>query len=277
MSRRTFTTSGSVMILSTSLAAGCSIFDSPTTEGAGATNGTGASNGYAGSSMYQPPTCDQGCQDYLVAYALNDTLWFAWNQKLAGKPVGMQDTTASCALGGSVHITGFDEVLASGATSTDMLFSFADCANANQTYDLTFSGEVSMEGSLDPNVDFAALTFSVPQLEVRGALDWLDDPEIDQSCPVNFSQQGTGDSFALAGRVCGRTFDEDSLARAGSSNGNGGSSNASGGSSSTSGSGNACTCFCPDGSDCTGAPGPNPCGVDADGIPEACGCPVGCP
>lgn len=273
--RRRFVTSASTLLLTASLATACSIFD-PSTPSPG---GAGENAGYAGSATYRPPTCDQGCQDYLVARALNDTLWFAWNQQLAGKPVGVQDTTASCALDGSVHITGSNEALASGATSTDLQFSFVDCANARQTYDLTFSGEVSMAGSFDPDVDFAALTFSVPELQVRGALDWLDDPQIDQSCPVSFAQQGTGDAFELAGRVCGRTFDEDSLARAGSGNtsGSGGSSNGSGGSSASSGSSGACACFCPNGSTCTGAPGPNPCGVDADGIPEACGCPVACP
>ena len=37
--------------------------------------------------------------------------------------------------------------------------------------------------------------------------------------------------------------------------------------------GGNCNCYCPDGTDCTGG---KSCGVDADGIPNACGCPVNC-
>jgi hypothetical protein len=272
-SLRTFCTSGLLALVVAGPSTACSLTDASTP------SGSGASNGYGGSSTtYVPPKCDQGCQDYLVAWALDDTLWFAWNQKLAGQPVGMQDATASCALGGTVHITGSDAVTPSGATTTDLVFSFEDCANAREAYDLTFTGEVTMEGTFDPDIEFAALTFAVPALEVRGSLKILDDPPIDQSCPVNFGQQGTGEAFELAGRICGRSFDESSLDRGGSSNdnGSGGSSNGSGGSNAASGSGNDCTCFCPDGRVCTGVQGSNPCGVDADGIPEPCGCPVDC-
>ena len=38
--------------------------------------------------------------------------------------------------------------------------------------------------------------------------------------------------------------------------------------------GGNCNCFCPDGTDCTGG---RSCGVDENGIPNACGCPVNCP
>ena len=37
--------------------------------------------------------------------------------------------------------------------------------------------------------------------------------------------------------------------------------------------GGNCNCYCPDGSDCTGG---KSCGVDENGIPNACGCPVNC-
>jgi hypothetical protein len=37
--------------------------------------------------------------------------------------------------------------------------------------------------------------------------------------------------------------------------------------------GGNCNCFCPDGTDCTGG---RSCGVDENGIPNPCGCPVNC-
>lgn len=269
MSSRRVWSSRLIILLTLGPSAAC------TTTAASDPSGSGAYGSGGSGSTYEPPVCDQGCQDYLVSWALTDTLWFAWNQKLAGHPVGAQDVVATCPLGGSVHITGQDGVIDNGPTTVDLLFSFASCESSDTVYDLTFSGEVSMDGSFDSDVDFAALTFSAPALAAKGALRVLDDPEIDQSCAFNASQQGAGDSFELAGRICGRSFDEASLS---GSNGGGGGSG-SGGSSSSAGStgaGNDCTCYCPNGMDCTDKPGPNPCGVDADGIPEPCGCPVDC-
>src|SRR5260221_6584748 len=100
--------------------------------GAGASSSSGgatSSSGGAGQT-YVPPTCDQGCQDYLVSWALNDTIWFLWNQKLAGRPVGAQDIMGACPLGGTVHITGMDSV-ANGTTTSDIQFELTGCENSN--------------------------------------------------------------------------------------------------------------------------------------------------
>jgi len=233
--------------------------------------------GGSGSSRYVPPKCDQGCQDYLVAWALDDTIWFLWNQKLAGRPVGAQDISGACPLGGSVHVTGTDSV-ADGTTTTDIVFELDGCEYNDQLFDLTFTGSVSMEGSLNGTAMTTAEVFSATELSVQGSLDWLDDPTIDQSCEVTFSQQGAGDSSELAGRVCGRSFDESSLQRGNGGGTGSGQSSAGSSSSGTAGSssGNDCACTCPNGNDCTGAKMPNPCGVDGDGIPEPCACPIGC-
>jgi hypothetical protein len=210
-----------------------------------------------------------------VAWALDDTIWFLWNQKLAGRPVGVQDISGACPLGGSVHITGMDGV-ADGTTNTDIQFQLDGCENSNRQYDFTFTGSVSMVGTFNGATNTTAELFSAPGLMVAGPLHWLDDPAIDQSCDVSFTQRGGGDTFALSGRVCGRDFDESSLEQAGGSHSGQGGASQGGSSSSSAGSANDCTCFCPDGSNCTGVKTPNPCGVDADGIPNACGCPVGC-
>ncbi len=135
---------------------------------------------------------------------------------------------------------------------------------------------VIMDGSFAASTNFAAETFSAPKLAVSGGLKWRDQPTIDQACDVSVTQRGTGDSSKLGGTVCGRDFDENSLLSGGPSNATGGSGQ--GGSSATAGTvGADCSCFCPDGSGCTDRGNTsNPCGVDADGIPNACGCPVGC-
>ena len=277
-----------LVLLTTSVAAlglgGCSSTTDSSSYDSGAANGTGATGSGAISaggsgSTYVPPSCGQECQDYLVSWALNDTIWFLWNQKLAGRPVGPQDTSGACPLGGNVHITGFDAVADNGITTADVVFDLDACENSNEVYSLTFTGAVRLEGSFDTATEFAAVTFSSTDLEISGGLEYLDDPAIDESCAANITQEGMNDGFELTGRLCGRDFDESSLDPSGGGSSGAGGPSASGGSSSSSGgsSGNACMCLCPDGSDCTNSTEPNPCGVDADGIPNVCGCPVDCP
>jgi hypothetical protein len=263
-----------LLVLLVALGASCSSTQSGS-DGAGASSSYGAASSSGGSPTYVAPKCEQGCQDFLVGFALDDTLWFLWNQKLAGHPVGVQDIMGTCPLGGTAHITGMDGA-SNGTTTTDIQFALDACENSNTQYHLSFTGTVTMEGSFDSDT-FAAETFSAPGLDVSGDLKWRDKPTIDQSCDVIVNQRGTGDSAKLTGTVCGRDFDETSLLPAGGSGTTTGGTG-SGGASATAGtSGVDCSCFCPDGSSCTAKSNTsNPCGVDTDGIPNACACPVDC-
>lgn len=237
------------------------------------TGGTGSGSGGSGAtSTYTPPRCDQTCQDYLVASGLDDTIWFLWNQKLAGHPSGTQDTSGSCPLGGTAHITGTDSVSSNGITTATMTFALAGCAHSASWYDLVFTGSVTMDGSFDGSTNYAAVTFDAPGLTTSGALEYFDNPSVTETCDVAFAQQGIGDGGSLDGRVCGRSFSSATALGAGA----GGGSSTGGASGSTGGGTGSCRCFCPDGSDCTGATQANPCGVDSSGIPNVCGCPVGC-
>ncbi len=239
--------------------------------------GSSSTGGSGGSSTYVPPSCDQECQDYLVSRALYDTVWFIWNQNLVGVPVGVQDFTADCPLGGSAHVTGMNDVTTNGDNTVDMLYDLTNCENLDDVYSLTFSGEITVDGSWNSNTDFAAVSYAATGMLASGSLDYYDQPAIDDTCDMDFVHEGGGDTWKMVGRRCDRAFNSETaleLGSGGSTSGSGGSS--SGGSSSGGTSGNACACYCPDGSDCTNATDPNPCGVDSNGIPEACGCPVGC-
>jgi hypothetical protein len=262
---------------------GCSSADGA---GDGAASGNGGRTGSGGSGgsggTYTPPTCGQTCQDYVVAHGVNHTAWFLWNQLVAGRPSGTKNTTGTCPLGGSVQITGTTGVSDNGINTADVVFALQGCSNSDAIYSLTFTGEVTMEGSFRSNSDFMAMTFTSPSLGASGALDVYDDPEIDETCEVTFAQNGTGESGTLVGRVCGRQFNSetafDQPSGTGGSGGSGSAGTSGSGAGAASGSGgNDCRCYCPDDSDCTNATEPNPCGVDADGIPEVCGCPIGCP
>jgi hypothetical protein len=247
--------------------------------GEGGRTGSGGSGGSGGT--YTPPTCGQTCQDYLVAHGVNNTVWFLWNQLVAGRPSGSKDTTGTCPLGGSVHLTGTTGVSDNGINTADVTFAFQGCSNSDEVYSLTFTGEVAMEGSFRSGSDFMAMTFISPSLDASGTLDFYDDPEISETCEVTFAQSGTGETGTLVGRVCGRQFNSETALNPAS--GGGGSGAGTAGSGGTSGAGASgtggtnCRCYCPDDTECTNATEPNPCGIDADGIPEVCGCPVGCP
>ena len=275
------------LVIALGLSVGCSSSADSTGDsgstGGSAGQGFGGSTAAGGGTTYAPPRCDQTCQDYLVAHGLNDTVWFLWNQNVAGRPSGMTSKTGTCSLSGTFTITGTDSVASNGITTTDMVFDLQACEHSGNLYSLALTGAVEMVGSFDSAQDFAALTFSASPLVASGELQLWDNPKIDQSCPVSFAQDGIGNG-TLTGQVCGRKFNSKTAfdSSTGTSGGAGSSStggtSAGGGSSlgGSSGTGADCRCYCPDNSDCTGASSPNPCGVDADGIPEPCGCPVGC-
>ncbi len=258
-----------------SAGSGASVSSGGSASGGASSAGTSSGAGSGGAIAYVPPSCDQECQDYLVSRALYDTVWFIWSQNLVGKPVGVQDFTSDCPFGGSAHVTGINDYSDSGVSSADLLFDLQDCENLDDVYSLAFTGEFSLEGSWNADTDFAAVTYSSPAVAAVGTVDYYDEPPIDDTCDTTFVHEGGGDAWTMVGRRCGRNFSSeqalDPATGTGGTNGSGGSSSGS------AGGGNSCTCFCPDGSDCTNASDPNPCGVDADGIPEACGCPVGCP
>jgi hypothetical protein len=250
--------------------------DSAGSSGSGGSGSGGSGSGGSGGGNTLP-SCGQACQDYLVSYGLNDTMWFLWNQLVAGRPSGTKDESGACPLGGSVHITGTTSVSDNGIDVVDVAFALTSCENADNVYSLSYTGTVTMQGTFDSNSDVLAITFSSSSLVATGTLHYYDDPIIDDACPVNFAQSGAGDDWTLVGKVCGRSFNsETALPTSSNPSGGSGGSTSSGGTGATGGSGNSCQCFCPDGTDCTGASTPNPCGVDADGIPEACGCPVDC-
>lgn len=260
-------------------ASGCSSTPDVMDDDSTSSGGTGATGNGGTGGNYTPPTCGQECQDYLVSYGLNDTIWFLWNQLIAGHPSGAQDTGGTCPLGGTVEITGTTGV-SNGIDTMDVTFAFAACENTDEIYDLTFTGDVTMLGSFDATAETLAITFASDSLVASGALDVYDDPSIDETCPFTTAQNGYGEDGTLVGKVCGRSFNSETVfgSSAGGSGGSGGSggTTSSGGTGGTGGTGNDCQCFCPDGTDCTGIKTSNPCGVDADGIPEACGCPVDC-
>lgn len=89
--------------------------------------------------------------------ALRETLKFAFNLTVQGRPAGQHDRTVACAFGGTARVYG--SVLAEaelGANEVDLTYELTDCAalqydeEAPKEYNhrLTFTGVVLQEGTI---------------------------------------------------------------------------------------------------------------------------------
>jgi hypothetical protein len=209
-----------------------------TTSGLGSPFGSGGWPGSAGNTN-TAPTCGQTCQDYLSGLAVADSIWLLYNQNVAGKPAGSVDQAGSCPLGGTVHVTGTTAVNA-GVNTVHLVFDLAHCHNSASLYSLTFNGLVNVDGTFKGGADkFTAVTFSSATLALEGGLDFFDNPALDATCELAETQQGSGDTEELNGRLCGREFSSSTaLKNPGTgSAGSGGTSAGSGGSGSAGGAG----------------------------------------
>lgn len=275
----------------------------------GGTNGAGAADGGGGSSggggvVYVPPKCHQTCQDYLTGHAVVDTVWFLYNQNIPGLPGGNVDVTGACPLGGTVHITGTATGSPEGTSTVHLVFDLAACRNSDARYSVTLQGVVNMDGNFDngsvSGTQFTAVTFTSATLELGGELIFLDDPPLDETCPLAVKHQAGAETSTIDGEVCGREFSSDTAlddlgggfvnasdggtAGSNGSSGGGSSGSSGGGSSGTSGGGSGsgggdCTCYCgwPAGQICqqnTDCPPDE--SLPGTSVPGVCGCPVGC-
>lgn len=153
------------------------------------------------------PTCDQACQDDLVGYAIDNTLWLLWNESLAGHPSGPQDLTAPCPLGGSAHVAGTTGVSTQGINTANLTLTLAGCRSSGSSFSLAFTGTVSWVGSFSR--DHAnAITFASRSLAIDGDLIRYQDLHISESCAVSltdtYDKNSSTKSVWLTGEICGR-------------------------------------------------------------------------
>lgn len=249
-------------------------------------SGSSASGSGGSAATYEPPTCDQSCQDYLSGLGLDATIWLTYNENVAGKPSGTIDQTGTCPLGGTVHITGTTSVASDGTNTVHLVFALTGCVNSGAKYSLTFSGSVSMDGTFNSTgaSKFTSVTLTGRSTQVSGSIKFRDDPPITETCDVAVTQQDSGaSSSSLDGQVCGREFSS-ATALGGSGSGSGGASGtgATGGGGTGAGgatSSGACDCYCgwPANTRCaSNANCPADTSVPGTSVPGACGKPVDC-
>lgn len=160
-----------------------------------------------GEDGQDPKTCDDACRDRSAMRALRETLKLVYNLTLQGKPVGEQDTTTRCPLGGSARIYGTAYANPEqGATLVELTYELDQCAyvqrddEAEESYDTVIDGTVRQSGviAVQPSAT-TALAIEAEELSITGTV--YDPPsDYDEQCAVLLNQSGNN----LGGVWCER-------------------------------------------------------------------------
>lgn len=163
----------------------------------------------AGNSPPAVPPCDQACQDGVALRSLREGMKLLYNLELQGKPVGPQDATVPCPLGGSAHVFGTATSNAvQGATEVQLTYALDHCrysqkdTDALRNYSVTVHGTVQQRGTIavQPTAT-TALVITSDALDLTGTVH---EPPLDyaaNACKLGLAQTGS----KLSGELCGRT------------------------------------------------------------------------
>jgi hypothetical protein len=169
--------------------------------------GSVACGGGAGAAPSSPP-CDQACQDAVAVQSLRDAIKLAYNLGLQGQPVGAQDASAPCPLGGSAHVFGeATSNAAVGSTSVALTYAFDQCGFSNtdtdpkRTYAVTLNGAITENGTLaqQPSAT-TALDLASDAMSFAGTVYTPPIPYDAGPCAMQLGQNGN----QLSGTMCGR-------------------------------------------------------------------------
>lgn len=172
---------------------------------------TGSLFGCSDPATATPADCDEACRHDTAVLGLRETLKLVYNLTLQGNPVGPQDETTPCPLGGSARV--FGEATSNprhGATEVDLTYELQACRylrrdeEPDESYDLTITGTVRQLGTLaaQPSAT-TALILESDALSLTGSVY---DPPIAYSqsdCRVTLGQNGNQLSGELCGNVVG--------------------------------------------------------------------------
>lgn len=161
--------------------------------------------------------CDAACRDSVTLRAFREVLKVAYNLTLQGNPVGAQDESLACPLGGSVRLFGEATSNASqGTTSVDLTYQLDTCRYLQrdeeppENYDVRVTGEVTQQGvfAVQPNEN-TALTMRSSSVSIVGSVY---DPPLaveETDCAVELGQNGDHLGGEFCGRIVAVDFDQD--------------------------------------------------------------------
>jgi hypothetical protein len=154
------------------------------------------------------PACHDDCIDGIALRSLRETMKLVYNITLQTLPVGPQDESTECPLGGSARVFGTGTSDAEqGATIVDLTYELHDCAyielddEPDETYRMTIDGTVTQVGTMavQPSAT-TALFMESDSVTFDGTVH--DPPRAfhEQNCVVDVTQNGND----LSGLFCGR-------------------------------------------------------------------------
>jgi hypothetical protein len=169
--------------------------------------------GGSGGSADAAAACDEACTDAIAIRTLRDAIKLVYNVTLQGKPVGAQDQSTPCPLGGSASVQGQATSNADqGTTSVSLTYVFAKCdfsqtdTDPNQTFAMTLTGTVTESGTIavQPS-STTSLQFQSDAMTFSGTVY---SPTIDvaETCAAILGQSGNDLSGTLCGRPAGGTL-----------------------------------------------------------------------
>jgi hypothetical protein len=173
--------------------------------------GTTAACGGQASQPESVATCDAACRDRGAARALRETVKVIYNLTLQANPVGEQDESTRCPLGGRARVSGMATSLAEqGATELALRYELDECAylqrddDVEDNYDTVISGTVTEQGTLavQPTAT-TALIFESDSISIVGTVY---DPPADYAetdCALRLVQSGNSFDGMLCGRKVG--------------------------------------------------------------------------
>ena len=152
--------------------------------------------------------------DATALRGFRETIKLAFNVTLQGKPVGAQDKSVPCPLGGSARVFGTATSNAvQGATEVDLTYVLDHCAYAQKdtdpksNYHMTLTGTVTEKGTLAVQpTSTTALGFKSDAMTFSGTVY---DPPVgyeEAACALALGQSGNQLSGTLCGREAGLTL-----------------------------------------------------------------------
>ena len=175
-----------------------------------------ASSGCGGSEPTPSPPCEQACQDGVALRALRETMKFAYNSTVQGKPVGPQDGVSTLFLSGSARVFGTATAdPLQGTTNVDLTYVFSNVHylfkddEPEENYDVVIDGTLTQEGTIaiQPS-STTALSMSGENVRLAGQVY---DPPLDYEACQEMSSCESGCTIAVtqsgndvAGHFCGR-------------------------------------------------------------------------
>jgi hypothetical protein len=146
--------------------------------------------------------------DGVAITAFRLTLKDAYNRTLQSKPVGPQNATANCPLGGSVAVSGTATSNADqGTTDVNLTYVFTACAysqtdsDPTQTYSITTTGTATEVGTLSAQPSSTtALTIISQSMTLTGTVYAPPLSYQANDCAIALGQNGN----ELGGTLCSR-------------------------------------------------------------------------